>query len=1357
MAYQNINQYNFRRWGIKPVNEITDICLASDEKDYDQEVIFSPLLIGEEDGNRMPFKFDFNSTGTTICQLGSCSFDNDVIVSENYWNPDDIDPNFCPKVTDLCDVGLTGIDNGLVKKMSGETIQITTGLYTNNSDKYSRYKYDRRMKLHPITGFTTTQNRLWNDNSYSYDLNYSTNGGPVGYFARLNGGFFQGFYKISGYDYQVFPQRMPLGWTAEFMLRYRWTGDTSVGLNNRYPNNKGTFFYMGSRAENKFYHYADGEPKQDTGYTRVTSGLTCMETCGCASSANTSSDCLKVYQISGGTSQNCACGCNCNCDVTVQYPEKDPLYDGVSNGLSIRLSGDNGNPRVCIKTYTITGGCETSGTCLTGLTYTTGTSVTEWCSTRGIFDECKNTPYINVEHWVQIDAVFQRNQWLDTCDLYEKGGLGLLVDTIFTATPANNSVSLIEPPLTHELPYDPSTTEIVTFNDNWTEEKKYRLGTLKIFVNGKLFMVAENFEEIIPRLLDVQKEKQIGVGYNISIGGGTQGLKDNLTFSGGCPETISEITYQQDPECLTTHDLDNTIYSGLTTHIKLEEYFGGSMIGDISAFRMYVEPLNASQVKHNFKILKERYGLLNPECPNCAIIVPANDLTYELIEPTPTPTQTPTPTPTPTITQTETPTQTMTPTPTGTETPTPTITQTETPTQTVTPSTTATVGLTPTATETQTPTPTETPTNTPTNTETPTNTPSETPTNTPTQTPTNTETGTSTPTPTNTETPTQTPTPTSTLPDGNFLLQENYFTILQEDGFGIVIEFPLPTPTPTVTPTNTETSTPTPTPTNTPSETSTQTPTPTNTETPTQTPTVTPTSTETQTPTNTETPTQTPTVTPTSTETQTPTPTSTPTSTNLTTDRILYWNFSDPISYSGTSTVFDLENNSNGTIMNSPLSGDTGCGTFVDFNGTTQYIYSNTDLSSFFTGVSPNKSEVTSIFMWIYPQGDGVILSEVGVANSLDGWHTSIIEMVSGTLKFGLWNGTVNSVVTSSIPTPFNNWYYVGMTYDGSTLTAYVNGVSAGNITFNRIAPYNIGTELFYLLAHQDTTNMGDGGFGDYRVGSFEVYTTSLNSTQINNNYTESLINYICPTPTPTQTPTTTPTPTSTPSVPVTSNLRLYYDPSNPSSYPGTGTTINDLSGNGLNGSMSGITFTTPYFSYNGTSSQIRVADNVLLEPGSGDWTMEVWVNQSVLGNDIVLAKVDNGGDVTDMCYSIRTTNTTYYAQLSSGSGSGPTLFVNSTNYVGTLNTWYQIVYVFTNVAANTLQTFVNGVSVGTVSHNLPSILNSTNPLYIGSYNGGEYAQWFDGKIGITRLYNVSLTSSQVLQNFNADKSKYGL
>ena len=631
MAYQNINQYNFKRFGLKPVNEVTDLCLASDEKDYDQEVIFSPLLIGESDGNRMPFKFNFNSSATTLCQTSSCVFSADTIVSENYWNPTDTDPNFCPIVTNLCDVGLTGIDNGLVRNMSGETIQTTTGLYTNITDKFSRYKYDRRMKLHPITGFTTTQSRLWNDNSYTYDLSYTNAGGDIGYVATLNGGFFQGFYKLAGYDYQVFPERVNLGWTSEFVLRYRWTGNTDVGLNQRYPDNKGTFFYMGARAENKFYHYADGSPKQDSGYTRVTSGLTCMHTCGCASSANTSSQCLQVYQPSGGTITTCLCGCPCECNTTAQYPEKDPLYDGVSNALSLRLSGDTGSPRLCVKTYRITGGCESTGTCLTGLTYTTGTSVTEWCSTRGIFDDCSGTTYPNVEHWVQIDAVFERYEWLDTCDLYDKGGTGLLVKDVYFATLEGRSVTLIEPPITREQPYDPASTEVVTFNDMWTEEQKYRLGTLKFYVNGKLFLVTENFEEIIPRLLNVEKEKQIGVGYNISIGGGTQGLHDNLTFSGGCPVSLNDLKYQQDPECLTTHDLDNTIYSGLTTQIKLEEYFGGSMIGDISAFRMYTEPLNAAQIKHNFRILKDKYNLLNPDCLNCRIAIPANDLYYEVI------------------------------------------------------------------------------------------------------------------------------------------------------------------------------------------------------------------------------------------------------------------------------------------------------------------------------------------------------------------------------------------------------------------------------------------------------------------------------------------------------------------------------------------------------------------------------------------------------------------------------------------------------------------------------------------------------------------------------------------------------
>ena len=901
MAYQNINQYNFRKLLLSPVREISDISLASDERDFNEEVIFSPLLIGENDGNRMPIKIDFNSP--TIIQPKP--FERDTIVSENYWNPTLTDPNICTSSSTLCDVGLTGIDNGLVKRMSGETIEVTTGLYLNDNDKFSRYKYDRRFKMHPITGFTTTENRLWNDNSYSYNITYGAE--PyVGYYTRLQGGFYQGFYKLAGYEYDILPERPNLGWTTEFLLRYRWTGDTQVGLNNRYPQNKGTFFYLGARAENKFYHYPDGSPITDSGYTRVTEGLSCMKTCECSISGSSGSSCFYVYQMSGEPITNCACTCPCECSTVAEFPELNPLYDGVSNGLSLRLSGDTGNPRICVKTYRITGECLSESACTTELKFITGTSVVEWCSSKGIFDDCADTPYINQERWVQIDAVFRRNAYFEECDLWDKGGLGDIISEEYIATLYNNSLSLVVPPITQEQT-NPPTTEVVNITDKWIQEKNYRLGTFRIYINGRVFMEIEDFEEIIPRPLNTFKEKQIGVPFNISLGGGTQGLHDNLTFSGGCPENINEIVYQQDPECLTTYDLQNTIYNGLETEIRLEEIFGGNFIGDISSFRMYVEPLDASEIRHNFKLLKDRYQLLDPNCVDCNPVPPQPptecDIEISLLPYfTPTPTQTNTPTVTPTSTNSPifitlesvisdtiedscfdwlnplnrlelflignpiqkflsyvflTP-NLINPVPIGSfvsdgvysyeigdngqiiniET---------CPVESPTPTQTLTVTDTPTPTQTQTPTVTDTPTQTPTVTDTPTQTVTNTPTNTQTQTATNTPTNTQTPTQTATNTPTNTPTQTPEQSPTN-----------------------TPTNTPTQTSTNTPTNTPTQTSTNTPSQTATNTPTNSQTQTPTQTSTNTPSQTATNTPTNSPTPSITPTLTPTPTNTPIP-------------------------------------------------------------------------------------------------------------------------------------------------------------------------------------------------------------------------------------------------------------------------------------------------------------------------------------------------------------------------------------------------------------------------------------------------------------------------------------------------------
>jgi hypothetical protein len=503
----------------------------------------------------------------------------------------------------------------------------------------------------------------------------------------------------------------------------------------------------------------------------------------------------------------------------------------------------------------------------------------------------------------------------------------------------------------------------------------------------------------------------------------------------------------------------------------------------------------------------------------------------------------------------------------------------------------------------------------------------------------------------------------------------------------------------------------------------------------TQTPTVTPTPTQTPTsslilttPTTTQTPSETPTGTPAETPTNTPTQTETPTNTPTPSITPI------PVTGYGYNLVAIPYNfpESGNSIMNNP--GDNTSGS-TEIN-----LLSTNGRGFYFNSIDSSSVDRTNYYSGFTGQSITITFSQTGNTAIYSG-DTDSFKYWDTPLGTGFVFGTGIGVPPNNIPSGTAVLIQSATTQFTIGLPVYISIEINGNVT-----PTPTPTETPTPTNTETPTNTPT-------PTNTETPTNTPTPTQTGTPNVTS-------TPTPTPTNTQTPSPTATPA-PVLSNLVLYYDPSNPSSYSGTGTIINDLSGNGLNGLMSGITFTSPYFTYNGISSQVRVADNVLLEPGSGNWTMEVWVNQSVLGNDVVLGKFDNGGLASDVSYSIRTTNTTYYAQLGSGSGSGGgptgTLYVDSSPHIGTIGTWYQIVYVFTNGGTKTLQTFVNGVSIGTVNHNLASILNTSNPLYIGSYNGGEFSQWFDGRIGITRIYNAALTSSQVLQNFNADKSKYGL
>ena len=623
MSQQNIYQYNFKKWYVKPSSQFFDISLASDEIDFNEEVVFSTKLIGQDNGNVLPIYFDLNNSGSS--QMVSLSYGDFVsgntLVSLNYYNPNNENIS-CFTSSTLCDIGLTGIDNGLVPNFSGETIQFTMGLYTGGT-KWDRYSFDRRTKLVSITGHTTNSDRFSGNTKETVYSIISKTGDTIGYYNQLYGGFHQGFFKLFGYDYETFPERTNKGWSVEMILRPRFEDEYyhnqyQTYLNEVYPNNKNTFFYFGTRSENKFYHHADGHPSSDSGYTRVTEGLSeCLKTCKCSNSANTNSRCIEVYEPVNLTAQhNTDCNCGCNSTSYVGNPDKNPLYDSMSNTFSLRLSGDPKNPKICVKVIKLTGGCVTTGTCpTTGITYTTGYTISEYCSSNQIYSYCQNNNpnYLNKEHWFLINCVWERNKYFDTCDLYYQGGLGVISKKTYVDSISNNSVLLIKPPITHTGSTSAEEIEIVNLNEKWIDESNDRLGSLKIYVNGKLFYVINGFEEVIPRGLNTEKEKQIGVPFNISWGGGTQGLRESLTLT-GCSDST---TYQQDPEVMPNNTLSGTSLSSLTTNILIEPNFAGTFDGAISQFRMYTKPLSYPEVNHNFNILKNKFELFDNRCPNC--------------------------------------------------------------------------------------------------------------------------------------------------------------------------------------------------------------------------------------------------------------------------------------------------------------------------------------------------------------------------------------------------------------------------------------------------------------------------------------------------------------------------------------------------------------------------------------------------------------------------------------------------------------------------------------------------------------------------------------------------------------------
>lgn len=231
----------------------------------------------------------------------------------------------------------------------------------------------------------------------------------------------------------------------------------------------------------------------------------------------------------------------------------------------------------------------------------------------------------------------------------------------------------------------------------------------------------------------------------------------------------------------------------------------------------------------------------------------------------------------------------------------------------------------------------------------------------------------------------------------------------------------------------------------------------------------------------------------------------------------------------------------------------------------------------------------------------------------------------------------------------------------------------------------------------------------------------------------------------------------------VTSGLSMHLDAAQKRSYPGTGTTWTDLSGNGKNGTFAASPKTPTFNSdnggsvvFNGLGQYVSIGVGTGVNQfGTGNFTVTGWIRRA--------ASPSGGGNIIGDYYTGSTENTGEWQILSGISGGIVTFFIYRVGFgylwlgqstgIAT-DTWFN--FAVTRVGT-TVTIYINGSTVGSTVTDSGSWGTATGNLNLG-IDGDNTIEAFPGRIAIMMVYkSTGLSSTQVLQNYNAVKSRFGL
>jgi hypothetical protein len=234
----------------------------------------------------------------------------------------------------------------------------------------------------------------------------------------------------------------------------------------------------------------------------------------------------------------------------------------------------------------------------------------------------------------------------------------------------------------------------------------------------------------------------------------------------------------------------------------------------------------------------------------------------------------------------------------------------------------------------------------------------------------------------------------------------------------------------------------------------------------------------------------------------------------------------------------------------------------------------------------------------------------------------------------------------------------------------------------------------------------------------------------------------------------------------ITSGLSLNLDAGFTPSYPTTATTWYDLSGNNNNSTLvNGPTYNTSQgggIKFDATDDYATIPDSNSIDLTT--LTISLWFNR---GDILTLAAGDQqnfflkgntnapGGD--NFNYAVQLLGPTgggRYAWQSPGISFAALIPPSQVLFA---NQWYNLV--FTHVSTNTPIAYLNGIKQTNWTATNPTnalVTNTWRATISGDVERGQAAT-FNGIMSIVQLYNRALSETEVLQNWNALKGRFGL